>query len=216
MILGKLFQTIFKENIKVLMTSNIQIEDLYKGGLQRDQFLPFISILKKNSLQKKIIINEDYRELSSDKLQRAFYPINEKNAFKTNKLFRKITKNKKLKPFKLKIKGRDFLISEYYDGIAKFDFEDLCGKSIGAEDYLEIAKKCFFIFIENLPAFTNENLNKKQRFITLIDILYEKKTSLMITSSNDLENISSATQLNESFKRTLSRLHELTSPKANI
>jgi cell division protein ZapE len=215
MILGKLFQIIFKENIKVFMTSNIQIEDLYKGGLQRDQFLPFISILKKNSVQKKLIINEDYRELSSDKLQRAFYPINEKNVFKTNKLFRKITKNKKLKPFKLKIKGRDFLISEYYDGIAKFDFKELCETTIGAEDYIKIAEVCNFILINNIPNFNETSINQQLRFITLIDILYEKKVSLMTLMSSNFKNLGSSVKLKDQFKRTISRLVELTSPKVN-
>lgn len=216
MILGKLFQVIFKENIRVIVTSNIKINDLYKDGLQKEQFLPFIKIFKKFSIEKELIVDEDYRKSDLYKVERFFSLEKKDNFFKVNRKFHDLTKGVKKKSINLSIKGRTFKIIEYYDGIAKFDFEDLCGKSIGAEDYLEIAKKCFFIFIENLPAFTNENLNKKQRFITLIDILYEKKTSLMITSSNDLENISSATQLNESFKRTLSRLHELTSPKANI
>tara|TARA_B100001093_G_scaffold383320_1_gene368964 strand:- start:554 stop:1597 length:1044 start_codon:yes stop_codon:yes gene_type:complete len=216
MILGKLFQVLFKENIRVIITSNIKINDLYKDGLQREQFLPFIKIFKKFSIEKELIVDEDYRKSDLYKVERFFSLEKKDNFFKVNRKFHDLTKGVKKKSINLSIKGRTFKIIEYYDGIAKFDFEDLCGKSIGAEDYLEIAKKCFFIFIENLPAFTNENLNKKQRFITLIDILYEKKTSLMITSSNDLENISSATQLNESFKRTLSRLHELTSPKANI
>ena len=216
MILGKLFQVIFKENIRVVITSNIKINNLYKEGLQREQFLPFIKIFKKFSIEKELIVDEDYRKSDLYKVERFFSLEKKDNFFKVNRKFHDLTKGVKKKSINLSIKGRTFKIIEYYDGIAKFDFEDLCGKSIGAEDYLEIAKKCFFIFIENLPALTNENLNKKQRFITLIDILYEKKTSLMITSSNDLENISSATQLNESFKRTLSRLHELTSPKANI
>ena len=216
MILGKLFETIFKENVKVIMTSNIKIDDLYKDGLQRDQFLPFISILKKNSLQKKIIINEDYRELSSDKLQRAFYPINEKNIFKTNKLFRKITRNKKLRSIKLKIKGRVFLITEYYDGIAKFDFKDLCETNIGAEDYIKIADVCSFIFINNIPNFNETSVNQQLRFITLIDILYEKKVSLVTLMSSNLKNLGSSVKLKDPFKRTLSRLIELTSPKDNF
>ena len=210
MILGKLFQVIFKENIRVVITSNIKINDLYKDGLQREQFLPFIKIFKKFSIEKELIVDEDYRKSDLYKVERFFSLEKKDNFFKVNRKFHDLTKGVKKKSINLSIKGRTFKIIEYYDGIAKFDFEDLCGKSIGAEDYLEIAKKCFFIFIENLPTFTNENLNKKQRFITLIDILYEKKISLMITSSNDLENISSATQLNESFKRTLSRINEMT------
>ena len=75
-----------------------------------------------------------------------------------------------------------FLIENFYDKIAKFDFDELCNKNLGSEDYIEIANICNFIFIENLPNFNEDNSNQQQRFITLIDIIYEKKIPLMITS----------------------------------
>ena len=213
MILGKLFETIFKENLKVIITSNTSIDDLYKDGLQREQFLPFISTIKKNSIQKKLFIDEDYRKLVSNQLQRAFFPINEKTKFKISQLFRKLTKDKKLKEIKLNVKGREFIISDFYDGVVKFDFKNLCDVNIGAEDYIKIAENCKFIVIQNIPNFTDSNANQQQRFITLIDILYEKKISLMISTDSNLERITSSNRLAEPFKRTLSRLFELTSPK---
>ena len=216
MILGKLFETIFSENIKVLITSNTKIDDLYKDGLQREQFLPFISIIKKYSIHKELIIDEDYRRIGSDKLQRAFFPINEKNTFKINKLFRELTKNLKKQEAILKIKGRDLVIRDFYDGIAKFDFNQLCNKNLGAEDYLKISQKCKFIVIENIPSFSEENSNQQQRFITLIDILYERKIYLMVSMEKSLDSIGSSKRLVESFKRTSSRLFELTSPNTKI
>ena len=213
MILGKLFETIFDENIKVMITSNTKIDELYKDGLQREQFLPFISIIKKNSVQIELIIDEDYRKLTSNKIKRAFFPINEKNTFKINQFFRELTKDKKLKKMKLNIKGRELIISHFYDGIIKFDFVDLCDKNIGAEDYIRLAEVSKFLVILNIPNFNDVNSNQQQRFITLVDILYEKKISLMISLETNLENISSSKRLAEPFKRTLSRLHELTSPK---
>ena len=211
MILGKLFETIFIANIKVLITSNIEIDELYKDGLQRDQFLPFISIIKKNSVQKKLIIDEDYRKLGSDKLQRAFLSDDEKNVFKFNQLFRKLTKNKKKQKIIRNIKGRNFIINNFYDGIAKFDFRHLCDENLGAEDYIELTNICSLIAIENIPVFNDENINQQQRFITLIDILYEKKVSVMISTEKKLENLSFSKKLSKPFKRTLSRLYELTS-----
>ena len=216
MILGKLFKIIFQNKIKVLITSNTNIDDLYKDGLQRDQFMSFISIIKKNSIHKELVINQDYRKLESNKLERVFYPINEKNTFKMNQLFRKLTKNKKLKMIKLNVKGREFIISNFYDGIVKFDFKNLCDVNVGAEDYISIANICKFILIENIPNFNDLNINQQQRFITLIDILYEKKISLMISVQSKLNNISSSNKLAEPFKRTLSRLFELTSKKDNF
>ena len=175
MILGKLFETIFKENILVLITSNLMIDDLYKDGLQREQFLPFISIIKKNSIQKELVIDEDYRLLTSKKLKTIFFPINEKTKFKINLLFRKLTKGKKFKKTEINVKGRTFLIPELFDDVAKFDFNELCGSNLGSEDYLELSKICKSIVIENIPIFNEYNTNQQKRFITLIDILYEKE-----------------------------------------
>jgi cell division protein ZapE len=216
MILGKLFEIIFKENIKVIITSNFKIDDLYKNGLQRDQFKQFISIIKKNSIQKELVINRDYRKSFSNNTQRAFYPINEKTSFKINQLFRGITKNKKKKLIKLVIKGREIIISDFYDGIAKFDFKDLCEANKGAEDYIKIAEICKFVLIKNIPNFNNDNANQQQRFIVLIDIFYENKIPLIITVPNKIESISTSKKLSIPFKRTLSRLHEMTSSKVNF
>ena len=213
MILGNLFKKIFDENIKVLFSSNIKIADLYKDGLQRDQFIPFIKIIKNKCYQHKLSIKEDYRMSSANNSRRYYFPLNETTNFKVNKYFREITKNKMKKEKILTIKGRKFNIKNYYEGFSKFDFTDLCAKNIGAEDYIKIAEACKFIVIENIPDFNNDNSNKQNRFITLIDILYEKKIPLLITSKSELNLISSSKNLKDVFKRTISRLNELTSIK---
>ena len=158
-----------------------------------------------------MIIEEDYRKSDSNKLQRAYYPINEKTIFQFNKTFRRLTKNKKKQKISLNIKGRDLIIDNFFDGTAKFDFKNLCDDNLGAEDYLEITKVCKLVAIENIPIFNNENINQQQRFITLIDIFYEKRVSLMISIETDLENLNSSQKLRKPFNRTLSRLYELTS-----
>ena len=215
MILGNLFKSLFDENIKVLFSSNIKINDLYKDGLQRDQFLPFIKVIKNMCHQQKLTIKEDYRKSLNNKSERFLFPLNETTNFKINKYFRQITKNITIKEKILKIKGRTFNIKNYYEGISRFDFKDLCARNIGAEDYIKIADTCSFIIIENIPNFNNNNSNQQQRFITLIDILYEKNVPMMITSKSELNLISSSKSLEDVFKRTISRLHELTSIKYN-
>ena len=211
MILGKLFETMFAENIKIILTSNIKINDLYKDGLQRDQFKPFINTMRNVCNEVELIIERDYRKTSYNMLDRFFYPLNEETNFKINQIFRKLTKNKKQSSKSLEIKGRIFIIKNYYEKIARFDFDNLCNQNIGAEDYIKIAEVCDYIVIENIPKFNDQNINKQQRFITLIDILYEKKISLMISAYANLESFSSSRNLAHPFKRTLSRLHELTS-----
>jgi cell division protein ZapE len=211
MILGNLFKKIFDENIKVIFSSNVKIIDLYKEGLQRDQFLPFIKIMKSKCYEETLIIKEDYRKSKINKNKRYYFPLNETTRFKINKLFRKLTKKKVKKEKILTIKGRKFNIKNFYDGVARFDFRDLCKKNIGAEDYIKIAESCNFIILENLPSFNDDNSDQQQRFITLIDIIYEKKISLAVSGISSLEDLSSAKSLLKPFKRTSSRLHELTS-----
>ena len=213
MILGSLFKKIFDENIKVLFSSNTKINDLYKDGLQRDQFLPFIKIMKERSYETQLIIQDDYRKSVKNRNERYFYPLNESTNFKLNKFFRKITKNLTNQEMILSIKGRKLTIKNYFNGIARFDFKELCSKNIGAEDYIKITEVCNFIVIENIPIFNSDNSSQQQRFITLIDILYEKNIPLMITSQLQLDLLNSSEDLKKIFKRTISRLYELTSIK---
>ena len=215
MILGKLFKKIFDEKIKVIFSSNIKIKNLYKDGLQRDQFIPFIKILEKNSYEKELSIDDDYRLSNKKSLDRFLSPINQSTNFIFNKFFRTITKDKNKTIKILEIKGRTLEIKNFYEGVIKFDFEELCNRNLGSEDFISIANNCDFLLIVELPNFSEDNSNQQQRFITLIDILYEKKIPLMITSHINLNLINSSKSLQEPFKRTISRLYELTSINYN-
>ena len=215
MILGKLFKKIFEENIKVIFSSNIKIKDLYKNGLQRDQFMPFIKILEHNCSEIELEIPEDYRTNKNIPLDRFLSPIDESSNFKFNKFFRKMTKNREKTTKILNIKGRKLIIENFYDRVTKFNFDELFNNNLGSEDYIGIAKESDLIFIENLPNFNEDNSNQQQRFITFIDIIYEKKIPLMIKSEVDLNSLCSSKSLTEPFKRTLSRLYEMTSQKLN-
>ena len=216
MILGKLFKELFQENIKVIFSSNIRIRDLYRDGLQREQFLPFINILRERSLEKELFIDEDYRTNKKNKLDRFLYPLSQSTNFKFNKFFRKITKNKKQTLKILEIKGRELKLNYFYDGISKFNFNELFDNNLGSEDYIKISNCCKFILIENLPDFNENNSNQQQRFISFIDVIYEKKIPLLITSEVNLKDIGSSKSLINPFKRTKSRLHELTSLEYTI
>ena len=216
MILGRLFKKIFEKKICVIFSSNIRIDDLYKDGLQRDQFIPFLKILKENCYEQELLINEDYRINNKNILDRFLHPINETTNFKLNKFFRELTKDKKKSKKIIYIKGREFIIENFYDGIARFTFEELCKRNIGSEDYLNISKNCKFILIENLPNFNENNSDQQQRFITLIDIIYENKIPILVSSNNSLNNLNSSTSLSQIFKRTISRLYELTSVKIDL
>jgi len=215
MILGKLFDQIFKENIKIIVSSNTKISELYKDGLQRDQFVPFIKIMQSQSEEYELKIEHDYRKLNDNQLQRYFYPLNQETNFKINKFFRKITKNKKKSTILINVKGRDFKMENFYEGILRIKFNELCDQNLGAEDYLEIIKNCKFIVIDHIPQFNNVNSNQQQRFITLLDVIYDKNISLAVTADQNLDQFTSSKLLEKPFKRTISRLYELTSKEYN-
>ncbi len=215
MILGKLFEEIFKENIKIILTSNTKISELYKDGLQRDQFKPFIKIMEEQCTELELKIEDDYRKSNENQKQRYFYPLNQETNFKINKFFRTITKDKNHLSKIINVKGREFKIENFYEGVARFDFNDLCNQNLGAEDYLEIIKNCKFITLDNVPQFNDVNSNQQQRFIILIDVLYDKDIPLAVTAEKNIDQFTSSRLLENPFKRTVSRLYELTSMKMN-
>ena len=216
MILGKLFDKIFSENINIIITSNIMISDLYKDGLQRDQFKPFINIMQKRTIEHELVIEDDYRKTKDNKNDRFFFPLNNETNFKMNKYFRIISKDKKKTNKILNIKGRDFQIKEFYEGVVRFTFNELCDQNLGAEDYLEIINVSEFIFIDKIPKFDDINSNQQHRFITLIDIVYDKKIPIAVSAEKSLDEFNSSKSLKEPFKRTVSRLYELTSTNFNL
>ncbi len=211
MILGKLFEQIFKANLKIILTSNTKISELYKDGLQRDQFKPFIKIMEDQSIEHELSIDDDYRKSLEVEKQKYFFPLNKETYFRINKFFRTITKNKKGSFKTLNIKGRIFEIHNFYEGIMRFNFKELCDQNLGAEDYLEITKISKYIVIENIPEFDDINSNQQQRFITLVDVIYDKNIPMAVTANQSLDNLSSSQSLKKPFKRTISRLYELTS-----
>ena len=215
MILGKLFERIFDENIKVIFSSNININDLYKNGLQRDQFIPFLKILEKNCIELELNIKEDYRATKNENLNRFLSPIDNSSNFKFNKFFRKATKDKIQITKSFEVKGRKLVFENFHGGVLKVSFDEICNRNFGSEDYIKIANESDFIFIENLPNFNESNSNQQQRFITFIDIIYEKKIPLMIKSEVELNSLESTNSMKKPFKRTVSRLYELTSQNFN-
>ena len=216
MILGQLFNNMFNENIKIIITSNTMISELYKDGLQRDQFKPFIEIMKQKTFEHELVIDDDYRKSKENQRNRYFFPLNKESNFQMNKFFRIISRDRKKNTQILDIKGREFLIKEFYEGVVRLTFNELCNKNLGAEDFLEIVKVSKFIVIDQIPQFDDINSNQQHRFITLIDIIYDKKIPIAVTAEKNLNELTSSKSLKKPFKRTISRLYELTSSNFNL
>ncbi len=173
-------------------------------------------VWKKNAINYELKIEDDYRKSKENQKQRFFFPLNQETNFKINKFFRILTKEKKNSPMNLNIKGRDFTIQNFYEGICRFSFDELCNRNLGAEDYLEIVKNSKFIVIEEIPLFSNNNSDQQQRFITLLDIIHDKDIPLATTAAQSLENFTSSKSLKAPFERTISRLYDLTSREYNL
>ena len=172
--------------------------------------------MQKQSFEYQLNIDDDYRKSEGNKTQRYYSPLNQENNFKINKLFRVMTKDKVLKEKILNIKGRKFILKNFYDGIVRLTFKEVCDKNLGSEDYIKIVKNCLFIVMENVPAFNDLNSNQQQRFITLIDVIYDKNIPIAVTANQDASKFTSSRSLKEPFKRTISRLYQLTSMKYNL
>ena len=167
--------------------------------------------MEDQSIEHELKIEDDYRKSNDNQKQRYFYPLNQETNFKINKFFRTITKDKNQSKITVNVKGRDFKIENFYEGIARLNFNDLCDQNLGAEDYLEIIKNCKFIVIDQIPQFNDTNSNQQQRFITLLGVIYDKNISIAVTSNQSLDKFTSSRLLEKPFKRTISRLYELTS-----
>ena len=169
--------------------------------------------MQKQSFEHELSIDDDYRKSKNNKIQRYYSPLNQENNFKINKLFRVMTKNKVLKEKILNVKGRKLYLKNFYDGIVRLTFKEICDKNLGSEDYIKLVRNCNFIVMENVPVFNDLNANQQQRFITFLDIVYDQNIPMAISAEQKIDKLSSSRLLEKPFKRTISRLYELTSKK---
>ena len=211
MILGQLFIELFDLNIKIVLTSNDKPKDLYKDGLQRELFLPFIILIESNSNIFNLNLKKDYRISGIDRDEIFFSPISNENYKTINELYKNLIDGHEPKDIKIEIKKRSFEIKKFANNVARFNFNELCGQPLGSEDYLKLIQNIKTLFLENVPAFSDDNVDKQERFITLIDILYDNEVKLIMSADKSLENFTSSRRLDLKFKRTCSRLSEMKS-----
>lgn len=208
MILGRLFEALFKENIVIVATSNVPPDDLYKDGLQRARFLPAISFIKKNMHVIHLPTVRDYRLRALEKAGVFFYHASHEQM---KERFLALAENDIKWGKDLYLYDRPLSTIAYATSIIWFDFKKLCQVPRSQVDYLSITKRFKTVILDNLQTIAEKDTNIARYFINLIDILYDTKTILILNSNTPLEKLYTKGELSFEFKRTLSRLTEMQS-----
>lgn len=213
MILGRLFAQLFAAGVVVVATSNVTPDDLYKDGLNRALFLPFIALLHERLDICALDARTDFR---LEKLARApvFYaPANAAAKAALDAAFERLTGHKHGAPMPLALLGRTLDVPEASDGVARFSFDDLCRRPLGSSDFLAIAHRFHTVLIDNIRVMSADQRNEAKRFINLIDTLYDERVKLIASAEAEPDGLFLGEGGYEAFEfnRTVSRLIEMRS-----
>jgi len=213
MILGRLFSKLFELGTVVVATSNVAPEDLYKGGLNRSLFVPFIAQIADHMDVLRLDARTDFRLEKLAGVKMWLVPADRAAAAALDKAWDKMTGKAPCKPRDISIKGRVLHVPCSAQGVARFSFADICEKPLAASDYLRLAHDYHTIMIDRIPVMDYPGRNAAKRFIALIDTLYDNAVKLMASAQADPLSLYLATEGHEAdeFKRTSSRLIEMSS-----
>ena len=211
MILGRLFEGLFADGVVVVATSNAMPEELYRNGLNRDLFVPFIRMLNNNMDVLELSAARDFRleKLAGQPLY--FTPVDDAAAAKMDALWQSLTGVTTGTRQELTVKGRRVEVPQAANGVARFEFDQLCARPLGASDYLSIARAFHTVMIDGIPAMGPAKRNEARRFINLIDTLYDNKVGLIASADAEADKLYVAGDGAYLFERTVSRLIEMRS-----
>lgn len=212
MILGPLFEKLMGAGVAVVATSNYQPDDLYKDGLQRSRFLPFIDLLKANMDVVYLDSPTDYRVRALSERGTWFCPLGDQSWGQMATLFEALTGTNKVESAILEIEGRKLPIVRTDGRHAWIEFDTLCREARGAVDYLALGNAYHAVFVDSIPRMAEENRNELRRFMTLIDTLYDQRRVFVARAATTPDKLYSGDTHGFEFQRTLSRLLEMQSP----
>jgi len=211
MILGRLFQALFERGVVVVATSNVAPGDLFKGQPGRDAFLPFIALIKQRLDVVMMDAGRDFRRERMRGMRTWLVPADARADRELDRAFAELTGGAEGKPDTLWVMGRKFVVPLAADGVARFDFETLCGAALGPGDYLALATKFHTLILDGIPRLSPDNYDKARRFIVLIDTLYDQRVKLIASADATPDQLYQRGENARMFERTASRLDEMQS-----
>lgn len=208
MIVGRLFEKLFEAGVSVVTTSNRAPADLYKNGLNRQLFLPFIALIEDSLVVHHLFTDVDYRQNRLHGQPTWFTPDDGKATASMNAIWRELTEGVEV-AHTLSVQSREIVLPHFHNGAARLSFDELCNRPLGPADYLALADAVRVLLIDNIPAMDRSRNNEAKRFVTLIDALYEAKVRLYCSAEAMPEALYPDGVGTFEFARTASRLREM-------
>ena len=209
MIVGRLFQVLFEQGVRIVTTSNRPPDDLYKHGLNRQLFLPFIELIKSRMEVLELSSPTDYRQDGAAGEQVWFTPADVRARAALDRAWGALTGDAPAKAGKVQVGRRTLTLPALAGRVARAGFDELCGRPLGPADYLAIADAVDVLLIDDIPRLGRDNFDRAKRFVTLVDTLYEAKVRLVASAEDAPDSLYQQGEGSFEFKRTASRLREM-------
>ncbi len=208
MLVGRLFEQLFADGVVIVTTSNRPPGDLYKDGLNRDLFLPFIAQLRDRMVVRELVSETDYRQNRLEGAARYFTPLGGASRAALDAVWADLSGGDP-DGLVLTVKGRKLEIPHFHNGVARMSFWELCGRPLGAGDYLALSQAVRVLILDEIPQLGRTNFNEAKRFVTLVDALYEGGVTLIASAASLPETLYIEGEGSFEFERTASRLREM-------
>jgi cell division protein ZapE len=211
MILGTLFEALFRRGVTLVTTSNVPPAQLYRDGLQRQRFLPAIAQLQTHTKVLELGAGVDYRLRVLEQAEIYHYPLDAQADTNLEMYFQAIAPDEAKQDVPLALNDRQVSARALADGVVWFDFQAICGGPRSQEDYIELARCFQTVMVSRIPQLTRDNEDEARRFIALVDEFYDRNVKLIVSAASPLEELYQGKKLEFEFQRTCSRMREMQS-----